>query len=72
VTHAKFLHKTPDGLREEDINLKKIMEGKQADVAMKADDVLFIPSSTLKTMMTTPQALLQSAAGAAIYTSIIH
>jgi polysaccharide export outer membrane protein len=72
VNHAKFLHKTPDGLREEDINLKKILEGKQADIALKADDVVFVPSSTLKSMFTTPQTLLQSAAGAAIYTSIIH
>jgi len=73
LSHAKFLRKTPTGLQEEDVNLKKILEGKQSDVALNVDDILFVPSSRVKTMMaTTPQALLQSAAGAAIYTGIAY
>ena len=45
---AKLLRKTPDGIRETPIALNKILQAKAPDVAMQAEDVLFVPSSARK------------------------
>jgi polysaccharide biosynthesis/export protein len=59
---AKLLRKTPDGVQETTIALDKILRAKAPDVAMKADDVLFVPSSTGKMVVYRgTEAILQSA-----------
>lgn len=45
---AKILRKGPNGIVETPIKLQKIMEAKAADIPMKADDILFVPSSSKK------------------------
>ncbi len=47
---AKVLRKSndPDNRKELAIDLKKILNGKSEDVAMLADDILFVPTSTAK------------------------
>jgi polysaccharide export outer membrane protein len=45
---TKILRKTPDGIKETPIALKKILQAKAADVPMEADDILFIPGSAAK------------------------
>ena len=46
---TKLLHRGPDGITETHVPLKKILQAKVADVPMRPDDILFIPSSVFKT-----------------------
>jgi polysaccharide export outer membrane protein len=48
LSGAKLLRRTPEGVQETTIQLKKILQAKAPDVPMKADDVLFVPSSAAK------------------------
>ena len=67
LSGAKLLRKTPDGVQETTIQLDKILQAKAADVAMKADDVLFVPSSAKKVAMYRgTEAIMQSAAALSI------
>jgi polysaccharide biosynthesis/export protein len=62
LSGAKLLRKTPDGVQETTIALNKILRAKAPDVAMKADDVLFVPSSTGRVAVYRgTEAILQSA-----------
>jgi polysaccharide biosynthesis/export protein len=54
VTHtakldgAKIIRKTPQGMAETTVQLKKILAAKSPDVPMQADDILFVPTSAGK------------------------
>lgn len=62
LSGAKLLRKTPDGVRETTIALDKILQAKAPDVTMKADDVLFVPSSAKKVALYRgTEAIMQSA-----------
>jgi polysaccharide export outer membrane protein len=53
------------------VNLKSILEGKTSDVALKADDILFIPTNVAKgVMIGTIQTAISAATSAVIYGSI--
>ncbi len=45
---ARIIRKTPAGMHEENIPLKKILQAKTQDLPMSADDILFVPSSAGK------------------------
>ena len=45
---AKIIRKTDAGMSETPIEIKKILDAKAPDVAMLADDILFVPSSARK------------------------
>jgi polysaccharide export outer membrane protein len=48
---ARILRQGKDGRRQEiGIDLKKIMSGKAKDVPLMANDVLFVPSSAMRTV----------------------
>lgn len=50
-TRAKILRQGADGKRQEiAIDIKKIMAGKANDVPLVANDILFIPSSSMRTV----------------------
>ena len=68
-----LLRKNADGT-EVDIALpyKKISRGKRADVQLHATDVLFVPTSTMKAIVTNSQSVLSSAASAAIYSATVY
>jgi polysaccharide export outer membrane protein len=68
-----LLRRNPDGT-EVDIALlfKKITQGKRADVQLHATDVLFIPTSTMKAILTNSQSVLTAAASASIYAVATH
>ena len=61
-----LLHRTATGFQEEKIDLKKLMRGKRSDVAVRNDDILFVPTSGLKTALNA-SALVGAAGTAAIY-----
>jgi hypothetical protein len=45
----------------------KMHRGQSADVQLQATDVLFVPTSKLKAMLTNSQSIMASAASAGIY-----
>jgi polysaccharide biosynthesis/export protein len=67
LNHSKLIHKTGEGPKETPVYLKKVLAGKAEDLTLEADDILFVPHSTAKGAMQGMSAVLQSAAGAAIY-----
>ena len=48
LSGARILHKSPEGITETPVPLKKILQAKAPDVTMKPDDILFVPSSVFK------------------------
>jgi polysaccharide biosynthesis/export protein len=63
---TRLLRKTDTGFREERIDLKKLLRGQIRDVAVKDEDILFIPNSAIKTALNA-SALVAVAASTAIY-----
>jgi polysaccharide export outer membrane protein len=65
---SKIIRKTPEGLKEIQVPLKKILEGKATDVSMQGEDVLFVPASAGKNAARrTLEAVVQTATGLAVY-----
>ncbi len=48
VGAARIIRKTPTGLTETKVALKKMLEAKAPDVTLQADDILFVPVSGTK------------------------
>lgn len=66
---ARIIRKHEDGTKEEiPINLAKVFEGKEPDMTLQNNDVLFIPASASKSALRRgAEAALQTATGIAIY-----
>ena len=59
---AKILRKTPSGMTETPIQLKKILSAKAPDLTLQADDILVVPTSFGKTLAgRSLEAAMQSA-----------
>lgn len=68
--NAKILRATENSPNRTEIpvDIKKILAGTSADVALKADDILFIPTSAAKNVaLRTFEAAIQIGTGVAIY-----
>jgi polysaccharide export outer membrane protein len=64
---AKLIRKTPQGIHETAIPLKKILQAKAPDVAMQAEDILFVPSSASRmALYRGSEAIVQAAVGLSI------
>jgi polysaccharide biosynthesis/export protein len=64
---VKILRKGPNGMTETPVELKKMLQAKAADIPMKADDILFVPSSARKVVMArTAEAAVQAATAVSI------
>lgn len=63
---TRMLRRGENGLQEQRIDLKKLLRGKAHDVAVRDQDILFIPSSAIKTALSA-SALVAVAASTAIY-----
>lgn len=61
-----LLHRKPTGFQEEKINLKKLLRGKTQDIALKNDDILFVPTSGIKSAVNA-STLVAAAGTTAIY-----
>ncbi len=66
VGGTKMLRRTPNGLQELRVPLKELLHAKVADIPVQADDIIYVPSSRLKTAMNVG-ALLTTVGTAAIY-----
>ena len=65
---TKIIRTTHDGIQEIPIPLNKIFEAKAEDPSLKAEDVLFIPTSAAKVAaITSAQAAISVATSLAIY-----
>ena len=51
LSGTKLIRKLPTGREEVDLDLKRMLYGKQADVLVSDGDILFVPSSTGKTLL---------------------
>ena len=63
---TRLLRRTENGFQEQPIDLKKLLRGKAHDISVRDEDILFIPSSAIKTAMNAG-ALLATATTVAIY-----
>ncbi len=66
---AKLIRKTPTGMTETKVELKKMLEAKVPDVTLQADDILFVPVSAGKLAAArSTEAALSMATAVGIYT----
>jgi polysaccharide biosynthesis/export protein len=68
--HAKILRRDTPGSEKKEIpvNVKRILEGKDADVELKPDDILFIPNSASKSVaIRSLEAAIQMGTGVVIW-----
>ena len=69
LNDARIIRKTPNGRTEIPVELKKILQSKSGypDVAMQAEDILFVPTSAGKSAARrTMEAIIQISTGVAI------
>lgn len=64
---AMLVRTTPQGRQEIPVNLKKIFRSMEPDLAMRDNDILFVPSSVAKGTWKNFEAALPAAAGASVY-----
>lgn len=66
---ARIIRKTPTGMTETKVQLKKMLEAKAPDVTLQGDDILFVPMSGAKIAATrSAEAALGLATAVGIYT----
>jgi polysaccharide export outer membrane protein len=63
---TRLLRRSENEFQEQGINLKKLLRGKAQDVSVRDQDILFIPSSAVKTALNA-SALVATVGAAAIY-----
>jgi polysaccharide export outer membrane protein len=66
-SHVRLIRKTPQGEQEISIQLAAIQKGKQPDVVLQPNDVLYIPFSWMKNTALSASSIAASTSGAAIY-----
>jgi polysaccharide export outer membrane protein len=67
VGGARMIRRTPNGLQERTVPLKALLRGKGTDIPVSADDILFVPSSRIKTIASASTVVATSTATAAVY-----
>ena len=68
LNRSKLIRKTPEGLKEVPLPLKKILAAKSPDVNLQPNDILFVPNSAAKSAARrSVEAIVQTATGLAIY-----
>jgi polysaccharide biosynthesis/export protein len=65
---AKVIHESDGGRTETPVDVQKILQGKDQDVMLKPDDILFVPTSTGKKMaFRAIEAAIQTGTGIVIW-----
>jgi polysaccharide export outer membrane protein len=66
---VRIIHKTPAGMTETRVQLKKMFEAKSPDITLQADDILFVPVSGVRVAASrTFEAAISAATAVSIYT----
>jgi polysaccharide biosynthesis/export protein len=69
MSGARIIRKTPSGMTETRIQLKKMLEAKVPDLNLQPDDILFVPVSGLRIAASrTAEAALTMATAVSVYT----
>ena len=63
---TRLLRRTESGFQEQPIDLKKLLRGKAPDVSVRDEDILFVPTSGIKTALNA-STLVATMGSAAIY-----
>jgi polysaccharide export outer membrane protein len=63
---TRLLRRTENGFQEQQIDVTKLLRGKAHDVSLRDEDILFVPTSGVKTVLNA-SALVGSATTTAIY-----
>jgi len=63
---TKMLRRDGNGVRETPVPLQRLMEGKQPDMPVQPDDILYVPSSKIKSVLSLG-AIITLASQAAVY-----
>ncbi len=67
-SHAKLIRHTPGGgYQEIAINFSQMQKGKQPDIVLHADDVIYVPFSYLRNIGASSSGIVAAAASASIY-----
>jgi polysaccharide export outer membrane protein len=61
-----ILHRTPTGFQEQKLDLKKLLHGKTGDIPLNAEDIVYVPTSGLKSTLNA-SALIGAAGTSALY-----
>jgi polysaccharide biosynthesis/export protein len=64
---VRLVHQPPSGAVEQLLAVNAMEKGKQPDVQLQPEDVIYVPYSTAKNLMLGAGAILSSTTGAAIY-----
>ena len=68
VKSIRVIRRNPDGTYVEyPVNYKKFSEGKQIPLHLEAQDIVYVPVSKIKTVLTTGASLIDEAAIATVY-----
>lgn len=70
MSGVRIIRKGPDGMTETPVDLKKMLQAKASDIPMQADDILFVPSSATKVIMSRSVDVAVQAASAASIVAI--
>jgi polysaccharide export outer membrane protein len=68
LSDTKLIRKTHDGYVEVPVHISAIERGKQQDLVLQANDVIFVPFSFAKSFVLSGTEIAASVASAAIYT----
>ena len=63
---TRLLRRSENGFQEQGVDLKKLLRGKSQDVSVRDQDILFVPSSAVKTALNAG-TLIATVGSAAIY-----
>ncbi len=70
LSGVRIIRKGPEGMTETPVDLKKMLKAQAADMPMLADDILFVPSSASKVIMSRSVDVAVQAASAASIVAI--
>jgi polysaccharide biosynthesis/export protein len=66
-SRARIIHRTADGYQNEPLSLSDMQKGKKPDIALKADDIIYVPFSYMRNFALNASGVAASLGSAAIY-----
>ena len=70
TSKTRIIRKAATGFEEAQVDLKRLLQGKAADLALQPEDIVYIPPSNTKSILMRAPSLAQSAASAAVYSAV--
>lgn len=70
TSKTRIIRKTTTGFEEAQVDLKHLLQGKAADVALQPEDIVYIPPSSTKSILMRAPGIAQTAASAAVYSAV--